>query len=296
MTETIELKDPRSLYPSPPFDKQERIDMPGKVQQMQPRPDHGEASYTGSGQLQGLIALITGADSGIGRAAAIAYAREGAKLALTDLPDQPDGTETRKLLEDEGAEVLWVPGDLREESFCNELIGKAVDHYGGLSVLVNNAGYQQVRKSTTAWDSGVFDDIFKTNIYAPFWLSRAAVEHLPPGGSIITTSSIQAFDPSGGLLPYAATKSALVGLTKAMAEVAISQGIRVNSVAPGPVWTPLIPGTMPDDKIENFGKNTAFGRPAQPAELAPLYVWLASAKASYVTGEVFGATGGRMPL
>lgn len=296
MSEVIKLKDPRKCYYSPPFSNQTRIEMPGKTDQMDPRPDHGESSYVGSGQLQGQVALATGADSGIGRAIAIAYAREGAKLVLNDLPDHPDGFVTRKLLKEEGAEVLWVPGDLREEAFCDRLVAQAVEHYGGLSILVNNAGYQEVREDAEDWDTQTFDDIFKTNIYAPFWLSRAAMAHLPPGGNIINTASIQAFDPSGKLMPYAATKSALVGLTKAMAEVAMEHGVRVNAVAPGPVWTPLIPGSMPAEKVKAFGANTVFGRPAQPAELAPLYVWLASSRASYITGEVFGATGGRMPL
>jgi NAD(P)-dependent dehydrogenase (short-subunit alcohol dehydrogenase family) len=295
MVDTIELQDPRTLYPAPPFD-QALIEMPGRTEQMQPRPDHGELSYVGSQQLLGQVALVTGADSGIGRAIAIAYAREGARLVLTDVPGHPDGEAVRRFLESGGAEVCWIPGDLRDERFCELLVGQAVEHFGELSILVNNAAYQEVREDTDDWDTQTFDRIFKTNIYAPFWLSRAAVRHLPAGGCIINTASIQAFDPSGQLLAYAATKSALVGLTKAMAEVAMKHGVRVNAVAPGPVWTPLIPGSMPEDKVRSFGENTVFGRPAQPAELAPLYVWLASAKASYVTGEVFGATGGRTPL
>lgn len=290
------LKDPRTLYPQPPYKDQEPIDMPGREDQMDPRPAHGEDSYQGSGELEGRVAIITGADSGIGRAIALAYAREGAKLLLTDLPAGDDASATCTMLDQEDADFHWIEGDLREEDFCQRLIDEAMEKFGGLSILVNNAGYQETRKKIQEWDTETFDRIFKTNIYAPFWLSRSAMKHLPAGGCIINTVSIQSFDPSGQLLAYASTKSALAGFTRALSQVAIKDGVRVNGVAPGPVWTPLIPGSFNKKKTQNFGSDTSFGRPAQPAELAPLYVWLASPKASYVTGEIYGATGGKMPL
>ena len=239
--------------------------------------------------------MITGADSGIGRAIAIAYAREGANLIINYLGETEDAKQTHKVCEDAGVEVEAVAGDLREEAFCQSLVQKSMDRFGRLDILINNAGYQEVRQDISEVDTETFDRIFKTNIYGPFWLCRAAMKHLPPGGSIINTASIQGYDPSGMLLPYATTKSALLGFTKGLAELAIEHGVRVNAVAPGPVWTPLIPGSFDKEKTQKFGSNSLFERPAQPAELAPLYVWLASPEASYVTAEVFGATGGRSP-
>lgn len=292
----VVLVDPRQLFAQPPFDKQAQIDTPGATAEMQPAPDHGEQSYIGSGKLRGLTALITGGDSGIGRSIALCYAREGASVAINFLSEHADARQTADLVEAAGAKCVLVPGDLQQESVCQQLIEHTVDQLGGLDILINNAAYQQTREDIDGFSSELFDRIFKTNVYATFWLSRAAIDHLPPGGSIINTASIQAYDPSAYLLPYASSKSAIVGMTKAMAEFAMQRGVRVNAVAPGPVWTPLIPSTMPSEKVKKFGDNTLFQRPAQPIELAPLYVWLASPDASYVTGEVFGCTGGRSPV
>ncbi|WP_153556908.1 SDR family oxidoreductase [Roseimaritima sediminicola] len=292
----VTLVDPRTLYSQPPFKQQEQFAVPGKTTQMTPTPDHGEQTYKGSGKLSGLTALITGSDSGIGRAVALAYAREGADVAISYLSEDEDAKRTAELVREAGVKSVTLKGDLREQSTCESLIQQVVDQFGKLEILINNAAYQQTREQVDEFSTEVFDRVFKTNVYAPFWLSRAALAHLPPGGSIINTASIQSFDPSGYLLPYSASKGAVAGMTKAMSELAIKRGVRVNAVAPGPVWTPLIPSTMPEDKLEKFGGNTVFERPAQPAELAPLYVWLASPEASFVTGEIFGCTGGRTPL
>ena len=290
------MQDPRTRFPQPPYENQKPFEMPGSTEKMDPKPDHGESSYTGSGKLKGYRALVTGGDSGIGRAVATCYAKEGADLVLNALSEGGDLEAAAAACRAEGAKVETVLGDLREESFCKELVERAVSALGGLDVLVNNAAYQEVRDSLQEVESELFDRIMKTNVYAPFWLSKAALPHLGAGGSIINTTSIQGFDPSPMLLPYATTKSALLGMTKALAGMAIEKGVRVNSVAPGPVWTPFIPGSMPEDKVQKFGSSTAFNRPAQPVEMAVMYVWLASADASYVTGETFGGTGGKMPL
>lgn len=294
--ERIELKDPREIYAKPPFDQQSKITMPGKTSEMIPTPNHGESSYQGSGKLRGLNALITGSDSGIGRAIAVCFAREGANVAINYLSETADAEQTANLVDDCGVRSAVFQSDLTSESNCQELINNSVNELGSIDILVNNAAYQETRESVEAFSSDLFDRIFKTNVYAPFWLSKAAIGKLPAGGSIINTASIQGYNPSAHLLPYSATKSALLGMTKGLAKLAIEHGIRVNAVAPGPVWTPLIPGSMEKEKIEQFGANTVFGRPAQPIELAPLYVWLASPEASYVTGEVFGCTGGRTPV
>ena len=292
----VKLVDPREAYAKPPFSDQTPMEMPGSSENMRPQPDHGETSYRGSGKLRGLNALITGGDSGIGRAIALCYAREGANVAINYLSETEDAKRTRELVEEAGSKVFVYEGDLRDEETCNQLIDKVVAEWGSLEILVNNAAYQEVREAVDEFSTELFDRIFKTNVYAPFWLSRAALNHLPPGGSIINTASIQGYDPSPQLLPYSATKSALLGMTKGLAKMAMQKGVRVNAVAPGPVWTPLIPGSMPKEHFEQFGSGTAFKRPAQPVELAPLYVWLASPEASYVTAEVFGATGGKTPV
>lgn len=296
-TETrVTLVDPRKCYASPPFDKQQTFDMPGSTSDMRPTPDHGEKCYQGSGKLKGLSALITGGDSGIGRAIAICYAREGANVAINYLSEDDDANRTAEVAKEAGGKVAVIGGDLREESFCKDLVDQTREELGGIDILVNNAAYQETAEEMNGFSSEMFDRIFKTNVYAPFWLSKAAMKHLPPGGSIINTASIQGYNPSPFLLPYATTKSAILGMTKGLAKLAMEDGIRVNAVAPGPVWTPFIPGSMPADKFMQFGESTVFGRPAQPIELAPLYVWLASPEASYVTGEVFGCTGGMSPV
>lgn len=292
----VKLVDPRECFASPPFDKQESFEMPGSTSDMRPTPDHGEKSYQGSGKLTGLSALITGGDSGIGRAIAICFAREGANVAINYLSEDSDASDTAAIAEKSGAKTAVIGGDLREESFCDHLVDQTIKQLGGIDILVNNAAYQETAEKLNGFSSELFDRIFKTNVYAPFWLSRAAMKHLPAGGSIINTASIQGYNPSPFLLPYATTKSAILGMTKGLAKLAMDQGVRVNAVAPGPVWTPFIPGSMSADKFEQFGDGTVFGRPAQPIELAPLYVWLASPDASYVTGEVFGCTGGKSPV
>lgn len=295
-TKTMVLSDPRFLFPRPPYANQERIDLPGQTDEMSPRPDHGEDSYQGSGLLKGVSAIITGADSGIGRAIALAFAREGADVAISYLSEDSDAEVSRQLVVDAGANALCVRGDLTDEGACESLVAETLDQFGKIDVLINNAAYQVTREELDDFSTAVFDRILKTNLYAPFWLSRYALPKMSQGGSIINTVSIQGYDPSPELLPYAVTKSALIGMTKGLAKLAIEQGVRVNAVAPGPVWTPLIPGSVDMEKVKEFGSNTLFGRAAQPAELAPLYVWLASSLASYVTGEVFGATGGRTPV
>ncbi len=295
-TERVQLVDPRDAYAKPPFDQQDDLSMPGRTGHMNPRPDHGEASYRGSGKLRGLNALITGGDSGIGRAVAICYAREGANVAINYLSERDDAEQAAESVERSGTKAAVIQGDLRDEAVCGRLVDRTVDVFGSIDILVNNAAHQEVRQEIDQFDTEMFDRIFKTNVYAPFWLSRAALPKLPAGGSIINTVSIQGYDPSPYLLPYSSTKSALLGMTKGLAKLAIERGVRVNAVAPGPVWTPLIPASMPDGKFQNFGKNSLFERPAQPIELAPLYVWLASPEASYVTAEVFGCTGGKTPV
>ncbi|MBA1246006.1 SDR family oxidoreductase [Pseudomonas luteola] len=287
------MQNPLTQYPQPEFPKQPQ-NPPGLAQDMQPRPDHGETSYKGFGRLAGRKALITGADSGIGRATAIAYAREGADIVLNYLPEEEaDAKEVVQLIEAEGRKAVCVPGDLKSEAFCNELIGKAKDVLGGLDILVNVAGKQTAVEDIANLTTDQFDATYKTNVYALFWLCKAAIPHMPAGAAIINTTSIQAVQPSETLLDYAPTKAAITAFTKALAKQVIFKGIRVNAVAPGPFWTPLQPsGGQPQEKIPSFGSETVFKRPGQPAELAPIYVILASQESSYVTGEVYGATGG----
>ena len=263
---------------------------------MDPKPDHGEESYEGSGLLQNLAAVITGADSGIGRAVALAFAREGADVVISYLDEEEDGKPTEKLVTGAGRKALRIPGDVRSEEHCRSIIDRTVSEFGRVDILVNNAAFQATRQDINEITTEEFDRTFKTNVYGTFFLCKAALAQMKPGGVIINTTSIQGFDPNGFLLPYAATKGALANLTRSLSELAIKHGVRVNGVAPGPVWTPLIPSTMPREKYESFGQQSILGRPAQPAELAPLYVFLASRYASYVTGEIYGATGGTMPL
>ncbi|MEV4315607.1 SDR family oxidoreductase [Actinocrispum sp. NPDC049592] len=263
---------------------------------MGPQPDHGEKTYRGSDRLAGCKAVITGGDSGIGRAVALAFAREGADVLISYLAEeQSDAEQTAELVLDAGRQAVLVPGDIREEAHCRQIVDRAVAEFGRIDVLVNNAAYQMSQDDgLVGISTEQFDRVLKTNLYALFWLCKAAVPHMAPGAAIINTSSIQAFQPSPELLDYAVTKAGIVNFTKGLSQDLISRGIRVNSVAPGPVWTPLIPATMPTDKVDSFGGQTPLGRAAQPAEVAPAYVYLASQESSYVTGEVLGVTGGQL--
>ena len=286
--------DPVGRYPRPPFEAQQQP-WPGLARDMHPRPDHGEESYRGSGRLAGRKALITGGDSGIGRAAAIAYAREGADVAIVYLPpEEPDAREVIDLIRAAGRKGVAIPGDIKDEAFCAKLVATAVRELGGLDIVVNNAARQIAHKSLLEITDENFDDTFKTNVYAMFWITRAALPHLKSGATIINTSSVNAYDPGEDIVDYAATKGAIMIFTKGLAKQLAKQGIRVNAIAPGPVWTPLqVTGGQPPEKLPAFGQDTPIGRSAQPAELAPLYVLLASHESSYSTGQVFGAVGGR---
>ncbi|MBC6905425.1 SDR family NAD(P)-dependent oxidoreductase [Saccharophagus sp. K07] len=284
--------DPRTKYPTSLFPKQEQ-EMPGFEKKMQPLADHGEATYKGSGKLAGASALITGGDSGIGRAVALAYAREGANVAITYLDEEDDAQETKRLIKECGQDALTIRMDQTDRQACEKAVDACIEKFGRLDILVNNAAFQKTYDSLESIPDEDLDYTFRTNIEAFFYFSRYALKFIAPGGSIINTTSIQAYSPSSALAPYAATKAAIANFTVSLAEEAIKRGVRVNAVAPGPVWTPLIPSTMPQEKVRNFGENTLFERPAQPAELAPLYVFLASDEASYITGEIYGATGGR---
>ena len=279
--------------PRPDFPKQEQP-FPGLASRMDPLPDHGEDSYRGTGRLKGKRALITGGDSGIGAAAAIAYAREGADVAINYLPDeQEDADKVIALIEAEGRRAIAIPGDLRDEDFCKALVARAVEGLGGLDILVNNAGRQQFCDKLEDLTTEAFDATIKTNVYAPFWVTRAALPHLEAGASIIITSSVQAFSPSNHLFDYAQSKAANVAFAQSLAKQLAPRGIRVNAVCPGPYWTALqISGGQPTDKAAEHGKSQPLGRPGQPVELAPIYVLLASDEASYITGEYFGSVGG----
>lgn len=293
MTDQTTPQDPTTQYPQPPFSKQTQSE-PGLASDMSPKPDHGEASYKGTGKLDGRKALITGADSGIGRATAIAFAREGADVVLSYLPEEEtDAQEVVQLIEQAGRKAIACPGDISDEAFCKQLIDKTVAGLGGLDLLVNVAGKQVAVKDIADITTEQLDQTFRTNVYAMFWLCKYAMPHLQPGSSIINTASIQSYQPSPTLLDYASTKAAIVAFTKALAKQVAEKGIRVNAVAPGPVWTPLQPsGGQPPEKIPDFGSQTPLGRPGQPAEVAPAYVFFASQESSYVTAEVLGVTGG----
>lgn len=287
------MQDPVSKYPKPPFKRQSQS-WPGLAGKMDPKPDHGETSYRGSGRLAGRKALITGGDSGMGRAAAIAYAREGADVAINYYPDEePDAQEVLKLITDAGRKGILLPGDLREEAFCQKLVADAIKGLGGLDILVSNAGRQQAHDSILDITSEQFDATMKTNIYAPFWIIKAALPHLKPGSVIIGTTSEQAYDPTPDLYDYAQTKAATMNYVKSLAKQLGPKGIRVNGVAPGPIWTPLqVSGGASMEKLEKFGSQTVFGRPGQPAELASIYVQLAAEDGSFATGAIYGSSGG----
>jgi NAD(P)-dependent dehydrogenase (short-subunit alcohol dehydrogenase family) len=289
----LDLEDPRSKFPKPPF-KEQSQPWPGLAGKMDPKPDHGEKSYKGSGRLKGRKALITGGDSGMGRAAAIAFAREGADVAINYFPtEEPDAQEVIALIKAEGRKAVAIPGDLRDESFCKRLVADAVQGLGGLDILVSNAARQQTKPSILDISTEDFDATMKTNIYAPFWIIKAALPHLKPGSVIIGTTSEQATDPSAELYDYAQTKAATTSYVRSLAKQLASKGIRVNGVAPGPIWTPLqVSGGATMDKLKEFGGQTPLGRPGQPVELASIYVQLASNEGSYATGQIYGAMGG----
>jgi len=286
-------EDPTTKYPRPPF-KEQSQPWPGLVSKMDPRPDHGEKSYKGTGRLKGRKALITGGDSGMGRAAAIAYAREGADVAINYFPtEEEDAREVIQLIKAEGRKAIAIPGDLRDEAFCKSLVEKAVKELGGLDIVVNNAARQQTNASILDISTEEFDWTMKTNIYAPFWIIKAALPHLQAGASIIGTSSVQAYAPSEDLYDYAQTKAATTNYIKSLAKQLGPKGIRVNGVAPGPIWTPLqVSGGATMEKLKEFGSQTPMGRPGQPVELASIYVQLAANDASYATGQIYGASGG----
>lgn len=287
------LVDPTSKYPRPPYKKQAQ-QWPGLASKMEPKPDHGETSYKGSGRLLGRKALITGGDSGMGRAAAIAYAREGADVAINYYPsEEEDAREVISLIEKAGRKAVALPGDLRDENFCVKLVEDAAYALSGIDIVVSNAGRQQTCPSIEDLTNEEFDATMKTNIYAPFWLLKAALPHLKPGSAIIATTSEQAYDPSPDLYAYAQTKAATMNFVKSLAKMLGPKGIRVNGVAPGPIWTPLqISGGSPMERVENFGSKTPLGRAGQPAELASIYVQLAAEDASYANGQVYGSSGG----
>ncbi len=291
--ERLRMQDPRHQYPQPPFPRQPQP-APGFTKNMEPQPDHGEQSYVGCGKLTSRKALITGGDSGIGRAVAIAFAREGADVAISYLPsEQADAQAVVELIEQAGRKAVALPGDISDEQVCRKLVQDAVAGLGGLDILVNNAAVQDTTPSLAEITSEQFDTVLKTNLYALFWITQEAAPHLQPGAAIINTTSIQAYEPSPTIMDYAMTKAGIVAFSKALSKQMIEKGVRVNAVAPGPFWTPLQPsGGQTQDKIEKFGSGVPMGRPGQPVEIAPIYVLLASQEGSYITGEVYGVTGG----
>ncbi len=286
-------QDPRKAAPTPPFPEQEQ-DPPGLESEMEPKPDFGEQSYVGTGKLREKAAIVTGGDSGIGRAVALAFAREGADVLISYLEEDADASETLRVVEESGRKGVAVRGDLSDEAHCRHIVERALAEFGHLELLVNNAAYQMSRDSITEIPTEELEFVFRTNILAMFHLCKAAIPHMPPGSAIINTTSIQAYEPSPNLLHYATTKGAIVTFTKGLAKELVKEGIRVNAVAPGPVWTPLIAMSFPPEKVAEFGQQSPMERPGQPAELAPLYVFLASDDSSYVVGEVIGATGGQL--
>src|SRR5215207_9239156 len=285
-------QDPKDSGPKPPYPEQQQ-EPAGLESEMEPRPDYGEESYRGSGKLEGKAAVITGGDSGIGRAVALAFAREGADVLISYLDEHSDAEETVRIVEKEGRRCIPVAGDIGNAAHCRQIVERAIQEFGKLDILVNNAAYQLTIESIQDVTEEMLERTYRTNIYAMFFLSKAALSHMQPGSTIINTTSIQAYQPSPTLLPYSTTKGAILTFTKGLSEEAIEKGIRVNAVAPGPVWTPLIPSSFPGEKVARFGQDTPMGRPGQPAELAPVYVFLASQDSTYITGECIGVTGGK---
>ncbi|HZQ51172.1 MAG TPA: SDR family oxidoreductase [Bryobacteraceae bacterium] len=290
---SVTTTDPKKQGPKPPFE-QDKQTPPGSSKEMRPQPDYGEQSYKGLGRLKGRKAIVTGGDSGIGRAVALAFAREGADVLISYLNEHEDANETARLVRDAGRKAVAVPGNIEDVKHCEQIVERAFSELGGLDILINNAAHQKTLESIDELTPEEWDYTFKTNIYAMFYLSRFALPRMKQGSTIVNTTSVQAYQPNKTLLAYATTKGAIVTFTKALSSLAIKQGIRVNAVAPGPVWTPLIPSTMPEEKVKEFGKNSPMERPAQPAELAPIYVFLCSDESRYITGGIFDLTGGRM--
>ena len=293
--EIVQPIDPRKRFAQPPFPQEEQ-EGSGSAAQLNPPADYGEQSYKGHQRLAGRTALITGADSGIGRAVALCFAKEGADVVFAYLDENEDAEETVRLVEATGRRAVAVAGDLQKKAFSQDLVRRTVEEFGRLDILVNNAAFQRTYDKLADISEEEFDRTYRTNVYGTFFLTQAALPEMKPGGVIINTCSIEAFEPKEMLAPYASTKAALVSLTKTFSKMCMEQGIRVNGVAPGPVWTPLIPATMPKEQVQQFGKSSLFQRPAQPVEQAAIFVFLASDDASYVTGEIYGATGGKMPI
>jgi NAD(P)-dependent dehydrogenase (short-subunit alcohol dehydrogenase family) len=288
----LKPQDPRKQYPQPPFKPQQQP-KPGLEKEMNPQPDCGETSYSGTGKLKGRKALVTGADSGIGRAVAIAFAREGADVAIAYLPsEEPDARQVLHLIHEAGGKAIALPGDIADESFARSLPESAAKQLGGLDILVNNAGTMSSHTDFVEITTQEFDRTFKTNVYGLFWITQAAIPLLKPGASIVNTTSVQAYHPSRGIVDYAMTKAAIANFTKGMASQLMEKGIRINAVAPGPFWTPIQPSGQPPEKLAQLGEEVPFKRPGQPVEIAPVYVLLASQEASYITGEIYGVTGG----
>ena len=292
MSQAPTIQNPLDRGPKPPFPEQSQQPT-GSEKAMNPRPDYGEKTYKGSGKLLGRAAIITGADSGIGRAVALAYTREGADVLFAYLEEDADAEETTRVTQDTGRKVIAMKGDVSDEAFCQRLIERAIEEFGRLDILVNNDAYQQTHERITQMPSAEIERIFRTNALALFWTCKAAIPHMRPGGVILNTASIEAYEPKPFLLHYSASKGAVVTFTKGLALELTPKGIRVNAVAPGPVWTPLIPMSMAPEHVKNFGKSDPMQRPAQPAEVAPAYVFLASDEASYISGEILGVTGGK---
>jgi NAD(P)-dependent dehydrogenase (short-subunit alcohol dehydrogenase family) len=290
-TETMQMQDPVKQYPAPPFPEQEQ-EVPGRESDLQPKADHGEKSYKGSGKLTGRKAIITGGDSGIGRAVAIAFAREGADVLISYLNEDEDAQETAKYVEEAGKKAVLVPGDISDEQHCKQIVDRAVQEFGQVDILVNNAAYQMSHESLQELSAEELDRTFRTNIYAMFYLCKAAEPHLKPGSTVVNTTSVNAYKPSPSLLAYAATKGAIQNFTASLGQLWAEKGIRVNCVAPGPIWTPLIPSTMSIEKVKTFGQDVPLKRAGQPAELAAVYVLLASQDSSYMTSSTVQVTGG----
>jgi NAD(P)-dependent dehydrogenase (short-subunit alcohol dehydrogenase family) len=295
----LPIVDPRERFAKPPF-PQKKQGGSGSASELDPPAEYGEATYEGHGRLTGRVALITGGDSGIGRAVALCFAKEGADILFTflegDADEQKDSEETVRLVEATGRKAVAYPGDIRQKAFCQALVNRTIEEFGRLDILVNNAAFQRTYAELADIPEEEFDRTYRTNVYGTFFLSQAALPEMKPGGVVLNSCSIEAFEPKDQLAPYASTKAALVSLTKSFAKLCMKFGVRVNGVAPGPVWTPLIPATMPEGEVKSFGETTLFKRPAQPVEQAAVFVFLASDDASYVTGEIYGATGGKMPL